>query len=264
MNGLKFTDEAAGRLEKFYRTKDIVTQRLETIRHLNLTGGESVLDIGCGPGFLCESMSEIVGRNGAVVGIDISADLVALCNRRKHPTWLSYEIGDATKLNQTDASFDVVVCTQVAEYITDVDSVLSEAFRVLKPNGRTLFLATDWDAVVWFSDNPMRMAAVMKSWAAHCAHPRLPRSMAYRLKNAEFQLDDVVVFSFLNLQYDDDSYSKGLAQFIRNFAGGKDDVSASDLIEWHNEFESLNAAGRYFFSSNRYIFKASKRAANRP
>ena len=74
MNGLKFTEEAAGRLEKFYRTKDIAAQRVETVRHLNLTGGESVLDIGCGPGFLCESMSEIVGRNGAVVGIDIDAD----------------------------------------------------------------------------------------------------------------------------------------------------------------------------------------------
>ena len=107
MNGLKFTDEAARQLERFYRTKDIVAQRLETIRHLNLTGGERVLDLGCGPGFLCESMSEIVGRNGAVVGIDISADLVALCNRRKHPTWLSYEVGDATKLDQTDASFYV-------------------------------------------------------------------------------------------------------------------------------------------------------------
>src|SRR5262249_28677943 len=82
MNGLKFTDEAAGRLEKFYRKKDIVTQRLETIRHLNLIDGESVLDIGCGPGFLCENISEIVGPNGEVVGIDISADLVALCNRR--------------------------------------------------------------------------------------------------------------------------------------------------------------------------------------
>src|SRR4030095_13946737 len=146
MSGLKFTDETARQLEKAYRAKDIVAQRVETIRHLNLTGGERVLDIGCGPGFLCESMSEIVGRDGAVVGIDISGDLVAVCSRRKHPTWLSYEVGDATKLNQPDASFDVVVCTQVAEYVADVDSVLSEAFRVLKPNGRTLFMATDWDA----------------------------------------------------------------------------------------------------------------------
>ena len=83
MSGLKFTDEAARQLEKTYRAKDMVAQRLETIRHLNLYPGESVLDIGCGPGFLCESMGEIVGPKGAVVGIDISADLVARCNGRK-------------------------------------------------------------------------------------------------------------------------------------------------------------------------------------
>jgi hypothetical protein len=31
-------------------------------------------DIGCGPGFPCEGMSEIVGRDEAVVGIDIWRD----------------------------------------------------------------------------------------------------------------------------------------------------------------------------------------------
>ena len=147
MSGLTYTDDAARHLEKTYRTKDIVAQRLETIRRLSLSAGEKVLDIGCGPGFLCEEMAEIVGRDGAVVGIDISRDLIGLCDRRKHPTWLSYEVGDATKLNQPDASFDVVVCTQVAEYIPDVDAVLSETFRVLKPGGRTIFIATDWDAL---------------------------------------------------------------------------------------------------------------------
>ena len=46
MSGLIFTDEAARHLEKTYRTKDIVAQRRETIRHLNLSAGEKVLDIG--------------------------------------------------------------------------------------------------------------------------------------------------------------------------------------------------------------------------
>jgi ubiquinone/menaquinone biosynthesis C-methylase UbiE len=156
---LEFTDEAAKQLEKAYLTTDVVAQRLETIRHLNLSTGESVLDVGCGPGFLCESMAEIVGPNGVVVGIDISADLIARCNRRKLSTWLSYEIGDAVRLKQPDSSFDVGVCTQVAEYVTDVDRVLSEVFRVLKPNGRTVFVATDWDALVWFSDNPKRICS---------------------------------------------------------------------------------------------------------
>lgn len=152
MGGLEYTKENAKRLEKTYLTRDVKGQRAETIRQLNLSVGERVLDIGCGPGYLCESMAEIVGRHGKVVGIDISTDLIALCNRRKASAWLSYAICDATKVNQADASFDAVVCTQVAEYVPDVDRVLSEAFRVLKPGGRTIFVATDWDAVVWYSE----------------------------------------------------------------------------------------------------------------
>ena len=262
MSGLEFTKEAAQRLEGTYLTRDVVAQRLETIRQLNLASGESVLDIGCGPGYLCESMGEIVGRHGAVVGIDISTDLIALCNRRKASTWLSYAIGDATRVNQADASFDVVVCTQVAEYVPDVDRVLSEAFRVLKPGGRTIFIATDWDAVVWYSENPERMALVMKSWEEHCAHPHLPRSMAHKLVGAGFRFDGASVFPILNLECDDDSYSKGLAQGIRDFVRRKKGVSADDLHEWHSEFERLSEAGRYFFSTNRYIFKASKPTAH--
>ena len=253
MNGLQFTDEAARQLEKLYLTRDVIAQRSETIRHLSLSADERVLDIGCGPGFLCESMGEIVGRKGAVVGIDISADLIARCNGRKTSAHLSYEVGDATKIDQPNASFDVVVCTQVAEYVADVDRVLTEVFRVLKPNCRTVFVATDWDALVWFSDDPKRMSAVMKSWEAHCAHPRLPRSMAFRLVNAGFRLDGAAVFPILNLQY-----TEALAQLIRNFVGNRKDVSSDDLIAWHAELERLGKSGRYFFSSNRYIFKASK------
>lgn len=262
MTGLEFTNEAARQLEKTYLSGDIIAQRFETIRQLNLSDGERVLDIGCGPGYLCESMGEIVGRHGAVVGIDISSDLIALCNRRKASTQLSYAVGDATNVNQADASFDVVVCTQVAEYVPDVDRVLSEAFRVLKPGGRTIFVATDWDAVVWHSENPERMALVMKSWEEHCAHPHLPRFLAYRLIHAGFRFDGAAVFPILNLKCDDDSYSKGLAQIVRVFVARKKDISADDLNEWHGEFERLSEAGRYFFSTNRYIFKASKPAAH--
>jgi len=216
VSGLEFTGEAARQLERVYLERDVVAQRSETIKQLALSHGERVLDIGCGPGFLCETMAEIVGRDGSVIGIDISSDLVALCKRRNPPKWLSYEVGDATQLAQPDASFDVVVCTQVAEYIPNVNRALSEAFRVVKRGGRALFVATDWATVVWHSETPDRMALALKSWEAHCAHPDLPRSLANRLVSAGFRFDGASVFPILNLEWDDAAYSKGLAGFIRD------------------------------------------------
>jgi len=82
MSGLKFSEEAARKLERLHLTKDVVAQRSETMKQLALSQGERVLDVGCGPGFLCESMADIVGRYGAVIGIDISDDLIELCRRR--------------------------------------------------------------------------------------------------------------------------------------------------------------------------------------
>lgn len=258
MSGLAFTADAARNLEKTYRSSDIVAQRRETLRRLNLRDGERVLDIGSGPGFLCEEMSAVVGPAGCVVGVDISPDLVALCDCRPHFAWLSYEVGNATELAHPDASFDVVTCTQVAEYVHDVDRLLSESLRVLRPGGRALFVATDWDAVVWYSDHPDRMATVMKSWEAHCAHPRLPRSMPSRMRQAGFQITDVAPYTILNLTFDDGAYSRGISEGIRKFVGRRGAVSANDIAEWHREFVRLSDRGCYFFSSNRYFFEATK------
>jgi arsenite methyltransferase len=258
MSGLEFTKDAARRLESQYLTRDMVAQRAETIRRLDLSPGERVLDVGCGPGFLCQSIAEIVGSQGSVVGVDISSDLIESCRRRSPPQWLSYAMGDATQLAQSDASFDAVVCTQVAEYVPDVGRVLSEAFRVVKQGGRAVFVATDWDAVLWHSESPDRMASVLRSWGSHCAHLHLPRSLAPRLVNAGFRFDELIVFPILNLEWDDDAYSKGLAGLIRDFVARKNELSAEQLQAWYDEFARLNEAGRYFFSSNRYIFLASK------
>lgn len=72
MSGLTFSSAAAQRLIAAYRTPDMARQRDATLQRLNLKSGERVIDIGCGPGFLCQSMAVAVGRTGRVVGIDIS------------------------------------------------------------------------------------------------------------------------------------------------------------------------------------------------
>jgi len=102
------------------------------------------------------------------------------------------------------------------------------------------------------------MALVMKSWESHCAHPHLPRSLSSRLVGAGLRFDGVTVFPILNLKWDDAAYSKGLAGLIQDFVGRKKELPPEDLQAWYDEFARLSEDGRYFFSSNRYIFRASK------
>ena len=77
MTTLSFTSDAARRLESLYMTRDVVSQRAATLEQLGLSAGESILDVGSGPGFLAESIADSVGSSGRVVGVDISHDLVA-------------------------------------------------------------------------------------------------------------------------------------------------------------------------------------------
>src|SRR5207245_7324452 len=63
--------------------------------------------------------------------------------------------------------------------------------------------------------------------------------------------------------YDLDTYSKGLAGMIRDFVSRKNELPPQDPKEWYDEFAKLSEAGQYFFSTNRYIFRASKAIRDR-
>lgn len=260
MSGLEFTDEAAHQLEALYLSPDVVGQRSATLDKLCLNEGETVIDIGCGPGFLCDSMADIVGPSGRVVGVDISADLIERAAGRNLSPQLAYHVGDATRLDGADASFDVAVSTQVIEYVPEVDKAISETFRVIRPGGRAVFVATDWDAVIWHSQAPERMRRVLRAWEAHCAYPRLPRTFSQRLRAAGFTVDGVSVHPILNLHWGDDTYSKGIGRLMYDFVKQRDEIAGPDLTAWADEQPQLSDDGRYFFSTSRFIFQASKPA----
>ena len=100
----------------------------------------SVLDIGCGPGAQCLLWAEGGHR---VSGVDISADFVELARKRleRHGLNGDFETASATALPIGSSSKDVVLLPELLEHVADWQSVISEADRVLKPEG-VLYLST--------------------------------------------------------------------------------------------------------------------------
>jgi ubiquinone/menaquinone biosynthesis C-methylase UbiE len=258
MATLQFTEEQARRLEILYSTPDVRGQREEALRRLALDAGEAIIDIGCGPGYLSESMADAVSARGRVVGIDVSDDLLEFARRRNQRSWLTYRKGDAMALPEPDASVDVAVSMQVLEYIGDADRGMREMFRVLKPGGRALAVATDWDGVVWHSPDPHRMRKMLQAWEAHCTDPRLPRTMSPRLKAAGFSISAVAGYPIINTRLGEDAYSDGIIRLMVDFVRRQKSLPEEEIDAWSAEQRMLSTDGRYFFSSMRHFFLATK------
>ena len=259
VGGLTFDETAARSIERVYATPDVVLQRARFVQLLAPKPGERILDVGMGPGFLTYDLAPIVGEHGLVAGIDSSAVMVELANKRcegRGPCEL--QLGDATALPFDDASFDAVTSAQVYEYVPDMEKALAEVRRVLRPGGRAFILDTDWDSVVWNTGDPARMRRVLDAWDDHLHDPHLPAKLAALLGRAGFAVTHIEVIPIVNASLHGHCFSHGILALIASFVPGHRGVTEPEAKAWAAELRELGMRGEYFFSVNRYCFGALK------
>ena len=260
MGELRYDEEATKQLLAMYVTQDVIAQRRQFLRALNPGKGESVLDVGSGPGFLAAEVAEATGPTGSVCGVDVSEPMIDLARRHcAQLPWITFSHADATDLPFPDNSFDAAISTQVLEYIPDVDAALAEVHRVLRPAGRVVIVDTDWDSIVWHSDNRSLMDRILTVWEEHAAYPFLPRTLSQRLARAGFDVQLQEVVPLLNPNFGEQTYSNRLIDLIVSFVSGRANISRDEAQTWA---DSLRKDGKepYFFSLNRYLFLGMKRA----
>jgi 2-polyprenyl-6-hydroxyphenyl methylase/3-demethylubiquinone-9 3-methyltransferase len=118
--------------------KNLVPGRLKWFdRHFEWSG-KDVLDLGCAGGFMSEAMAL---RGARVIGIDPAVEAVAAARRHSSAMGLTiqYDVGVGEALPYDAAGFDAVVCVDVLEHVVDLNRVLAEVARVLRPGGLFLF-----------------------------------------------------------------------------------------------------------------------------
>ena len=262
MAGMKYDNKAAAQLEQAYATTDMIVQREELRRSLRASAGESILDLGSGPGFLACELAQEVGATGRIVAVDISP--------RHELDRLKADRGRRTRRTGGDLGGRrdrACVCRRgLRGRCLDAGHRVprrtgrraKSTIRVLRPGGRLVIIDTDWDSLVWAATDRRRAARIAAAWNEHLPDPYLPRSLAPRLHAAGFEVGEIRIVPILNTAYDATTFSYNIAPLIAAFVPGRGGVSEDDATEWLNDLAELQHQGRYFFSINRYLFAASR------
>jgi len=113
--------------------------------------GLAVLDLGSGSGRDCYVISQLVGEKGSVIGVDMTDEQLAVANKHVEyhaenfgygKTNVTFKKGNIERLSEVglkDDSLDLIVSNCVINLAKDKESVLKEAWRVLKNGGELYF-----------------------------------------------------------------------------------------------------------------------------
>lgn len=158
--------------------------------------GDSVLDVGCGPGSLTEALAAHVGAEN-VAAIDPSEQFATATAERVPAA--DVQLGAAESLPWPDDRFDAALAQLVVNFMSDADAGVGEMRRVIRPGGAVAactwdysggmtMLRTFWDAAL-----ALDPAAPDEAGTMHFNEPNKLRELWLRVGLEAVETDTLVV-----------------------------------------------------------------------
>lgn len=180
--------EELARLDQQAASIDRPTRML--MQAAGIRPGLRVLDLGTGLGHVARIAGEMVGPDGAVVGLDESGDALAVARRRAETDAVgnvSFVEGDV-RVWESPEPFDVVVGRLILFHLHDPVAAVRHQLRHLRA-GAGVFLAIDFDMGSARTEPPVSLATDALAWAARAfeaagASPRIGARLGAILAHA--------------------------------------------------------------------------------
>jgi SAM-dependent methyltransferase len=159
--------------------------RRELYRRVRLATRESVLDLGCGDGFITNQMAKIC--RGGVMGIDSDPEMIE--EARRGQGGAEFIEAAAYDLPFDRACFDLVTCHWFFMWLDDPSRALKEVKRVLKPGGALLAACEpDYGGRIVLPEEAELKDDLIRALSAQGADPRMGRKLPGLFSSAGFSV----------------------------------------------------------------------------
>jgi SAM-dependent methyltransferase len=221
-----------------------------------VSSGEQVLDLGCGRGATLEALLEGLGEASRVFALDrMETSLKAAAARFPQAVQagrLMIVRGEVLKSPFPDDMFDVVVCQNVIECVSDRRGLVAEAKRILKPGGRFLLGHHDFDGIVLASDERELTKRLVHGFADYTqdwqdvSEGRMGRMIPGLVVDAGFASVEIETRMIVDLGLEKSSYARGYLDSLVELAP-RFGVSSGEVSHWRAKLEADAIEGRFYF-----------------
>jgi SAM-dependent methyltransferase len=256
---LEFDAETTRILDTAYLGTDFTRRRQASFDALDPRPGETILDLGCGPGHLTQELARAVGPKGVVIGVDPSAEMRKTAEARCADTPSVRIIeGTADAHPLKDSSVDKAVSVQVFEYLSDLDRPIAELHRTLRPGGLVVISDMHWDTLTWRSSDPDRMGRVISAWDDHLSDRTVPEKLPALFARAGFTRIRSVPYPICDIVLRPDGLARMMMILIEAFAKANSLMPEYEIDAWRDEQTALAAEGEFFFSITHFVTVAER------
>ncbi|MCP4407503.1 MAG: methyltransferase domain-containing protein [Gammaproteobacteria bacterium] len=240
---------------------------LEPIKHrsyelMRIEPGQTILDVGCGPGIDTIEIAQLVGETGYVIGIDQDPEMVSRADAYAIKLGLNgyveHRISEAGALEFESDQFDTSRSERLFMHLLDPEQALSEMVRVVKPKGWIVVVDSDWGSLSIDTTEIEVERRLARFRAEKILNNGYSGRRLYRIFREQglneiivetfpIQATDLKLLRYLSRQ--DEVEKKAIEQNI---------ITQHELQRWHYDLEQADRGKRFFASLNISIVAARK------
>ncbi len=165
------------------------------------TVGQTLLDVGCGPGYATLDLADIVGPTGRVVGVDRSRRFLRYLENQieqhgiGHVETVEMDLDDAGLASRLPADVDGAWCRWVYAFVQDPKALLSRVAGALRPGGvmviHEYFDYSTWRLIPPSPAQELFVGKVMETWRATGGEVEIGLSIPGWLGEFGFEIESV-------------------------------------------------------------------------